>query len=328
MIELELGDVSRRVVEDLAAVTPDEEVLVVAEAGDVEVARAVTVAARAVGATASLVVMPRLDAHGNEPPAGVAAAMREVDVCFTATTHAITHTESRIAASDAGTRVVVLRGVNEDIMVEGGMNTDYEALRERTAAVRDALDAATAARVTAPAGTDVTFGLEGRPAFVIDGFFHGYGFSALPPGESPVAPAAGTAEGTVAVDYSMDNLGLLDDPVELVFEDGFVTDVRGGSDAARLERLFAESDDNAGNMAEFAIGTNPDARLVGNLAEDKKKLGTVHFAVGDNTSLDGDLGSEIHLDGVVLDPTVELDGRTVLADGELDRDALAAVADG
>lgn len=323
----ELDDVSRRIVEDLAELTPDEEVLVVAEEGNTAVARAVADAARDAGATTSLVVTSQLDAHGNEPPAGVAAAMRAVDVCFTATTHAITHTESRIAASDAGTRVVVLRGVTEDLMVEGGMNTDYDRLRERTEAVRDALDAATEVRVTAPAGTDVTFGVEGRPAFVIDGFFHDYGFSALPPGESPVAPAAGTAEGTVVVDYSMDNLGRLDEPVELTFEDGFVTAVEGGEDAARLERLLAESDDNAGNMAEFAFGTNPDARLVGNLAEDKKKLGTVHFAVGDNTSLDGDLGSEIHLDGVVLDPTVELDGRTVLAAGELDREALAAVAD-
>jgi leucyl aminopeptidase (aminopeptidase T) len=86
--------------------------------------------------------------------------------------------------------------------------------------------------------------------------------------------------------------------------------------------------ENAGNMAEFAIGTNPDARLVGNLAEDKKKLGTVHFAIGDNESLGGTTQCDIHLDGVVLDPTVVLDDEEVITEGEVHLDRIRALADG
>ena len=326
MIDLELSNVSRRIVDDLAEVTPDEEVLVIADPEKVPVARALTNAARARDSTAILTVMPRLEAHGNEPPAAVAEAMKTADVAFTVTTHAITHTRSRLAAAEAGTRIVVLRGVTEDLMIEGGMNTDFEELREVTAATRDVLDAANTAHVTSDAGTDVTMDLTGRSAFSLDGYFHDYGFSALPPGEAPTSPAEGTAEGTVVIDYSMDNIEMLDDPIELTFEEGFVTAVEGGTDADELRDIIENADENAGNMAEFAIGTNEDARLVGNLAEDKKKRGTVHFAIGDNESLGGSLQSNIHLDGLVLRPTVRLDGEVVLEDGTLLVDRIRELA--
>jgi leucyl aminopeptidase (aminopeptidase T) len=270
--------------------------------------------------------MPRLDAHGNEPPDTVAAAMKAADVAFTATTHAITHTQSRLAASEAGTRVVVLRGVTEDMMIEGGMNTDFEALRRVTGEVRDVFDAATTAHVTSPAGTDVRLNLEGSSAFSLDGYFHDYGFSALPGGESPTCPQKEGTDGTVVVDYSMDNIGHLEDPIELTFEDGTVTDIDGGSEADQLREIVDDAGENAGNLAEFAIGTNPDARLIGNLAEDKKRRGTVHFAIGDDTSLGGSLRSDIHLDGLVLSPTVSLDGDVVVDDGTLDVDLVAELA--
>jgi leucyl aminopeptidase (aminopeptidase T) len=74
------------------------------------------------------------------------------------------------------------------------------------------------------------------------------------------------------------------------------------------------------------IGLNLHARLVGNLAEDEKKLGTVHFAVGDNESLGGTTQCDIHLDGVVLNPTVTLDGETVITEGDVHLDRIRELA--
>lgn len=327
MIDLELSTVSRRIVEQLLAVEPDDEVVVISDPEKATVGKAVTSAARSMDAEATLLVMPRLDSHGNEPNRVVTAAMKEADVAFTATTHAITHTRARLAASEAGTRIAVLRGVTEEMMISGGLNTDFEELRATTEAVRDVLDAASTAHVTSPAGTDITMDLEGRNAFSLDGYFHEeHGFATLPPGEAPTSPAEGSAEGTVVIDYSMDNIGELDDPISLTFEDGAVTAVEGGSEAAELRRVIDTADDNAGNLAEFAIGTNPDARLIGNLAEDKKRLGTVHFAIGDNESLGGSVQSDIHLDGLVLNPTVRLDDQVVVASGELKTDQLGEIS--
>ena len=80
-----------------------------------------------------------------------------------------------------------------------------------------------------------------------------------------------------------------------------------------IKQLF-EQDPNARNIAEFAIGTNPNARLIGNLAEDKKLMGTVHFAIGDNKSLGGGVEASIHLDGLMLKPTVTADNQNRLVE--------------
>jgi leucyl aminopeptidase (aminopeptidase T) len=209
------------------------------------------------------------------------------------------------------------------MMVEGAMTVDFGELKRRTEAVRDIIDAGKHVHVTDDNGTDVEFSIDGCRAFSLDGYFHEEeGFATLPPGESPTHPKEGTANGTIVIDVSMDNIGQLDEPIRLEVTDGFVTDVSGGDEAHQLQQLLERSDDNARNIAEFAIGTNPKAKLIGNLAEDKKLEGTVHFAIGDNESLGGTTQSEIHLDGVLRSPTVRLDGELVVENGRLRNELL------
>jgi len=78
------------------------------------------------------------------------------------------------------------------------------------------------------------------------------------------------------------------------------------------------ADKNAYNIAELGIGANPKARLNGNVLEDEKVLGTVHIAVGDNTSFTGGhMRSNIHLDGILLQPTVKIGERLLMQNGKL-----------
>lgn len=146
MIELELSPIAQRVVSTLASVSADEEVLALADAETSSVARSFATAARATGADAHLLFMLKTDSHGNEPTRIATDAMQTADVVFTVTTHSIAHTHARIAAAESGTRIVVVRGVTEELMPDGGINTDYEWLRDTTAAVRDVLGDATSAR--------------------------------------------------------------------------------------------------------------------------------------------------------------------------------------
>lgn len=323
MLDVEMASAAKAIVEECLGVQPGEEVLVIADPLKAGVAHSITTAARALDATAVTAVMPLLESHGNEPPATVADAMATADVAFTCTTHAITHTRSRLRAAEAGTRIGVLRSVTEEMMIEGAMSVDFEELRRRTEAVRDILNDAESAHVTCDNGTDVEFGLASSSAFSLDGYFHEeYGFATLPPGESPTHPVEGTANGTIVIDVSMDNIGQLSEPIALSVEDGLVTGVDGGSEADALREILDANDENASNLAEFAIGTNPEAKLIGNLAEDKKREGTIHFAIGDNESLGGSTQSDIHLDGVIETPTVSLDGTILVEDGRLRREVL------
>lgn len=325
MLGLDLAPVARRVVTDLAGVEAGEEVLVTVDDDRLDVGRALATAARGAGADASLVVAPRLPHHNAEPPAHVAAAMRAADVLLAANTHSVTHTDARREAAAAGTRCAILRGVTAEMMTAGAMTADFDAVARDTALVRDALAAADRAHVATAAGTDVQMSLAGRDAIALDGRFHDYGFSNLPPGLAVTAPVEGTAEGDVVLDGSMDGVGRLDDPVTWTIRGGRVVDVTGGR-ATREVRAAIETDENADVLCELAVGTNPAARLTGNLAEDKKRVGTVDFAVGDNTSIGGETESETHLDAVALEATVTLDGETVVAGGDVDRDACRAVA--
>ena len=324
MIETELSRTATKIVETLGRVRSDESVLVVTDADTVDIARSVATAARSVTPEVSILVKPASMEHSNEPPATVTAAMEAADVVLVATRHSLTHTSAMGAVLDAGTRVVTLRSITERMMREGGITADLDRVREDSLALLDLFEASSTAQVTSPAGTDIEFGIAdhapialagpGGPNDQLVGF---------PPGEVAVAPDERDASGTVVFDHSMDNLGMLDTPIELSVVDGFVESVSGGVAAEELREIFARSDENARHIAEFAMGTNPNALLSENLKEAKKRLGTVHVAVGDNAStLGGSMPSDLHLDGVMLRPTVRLDDRTVLRDGVLQRDAV------
>jgi leucyl aminopeptidase (aminopeptidase T) len=47
---------------------------------------------------------------------------------------------------------------------------------------------------------------------------------------------------------------------------------------------------------------------VGSVLLDEKAAGTVHFAIGDDHAIGGDTEAPIHLDGVLREPTVFVDG--------------------
>jgi leucyl aminopeptidase (aminopeptidase T) len=318
MYEVEIIRTAEKLAREVMEVKEGDEVLVITDVAKMTVGNAFTIACRAIGAETVMALMPLTGEHGNEPPATIAAAMKAADVIFAPTTHSITHTRARLEAFKAGARTAILRGVDEDMMIKGAMVVDFQQLRGRTEKVAKVLSEADEIRVTSAAGTDVVFKITGRKAFSLDGYFHqAYGFAALPPGEAPTCPVEGTTNGTIVFDYSMDSLGKLSRPLVLKVEGGKVVSVNGESEEVHaLEQLF-ERDETARNIAEFAIGTNPNARLIGNLAEDKKLLGTVHFAIGDNKSLGGEVESSIHLDGLMLKPTVLADKEVLVKNGRI-----------
>ena len=71
------------------------------------------------------------------------------------------------------------------------------------------------------------------------------------------------------------------------------------------------------SIAELGIGTNPAARLTGNILEDEKAMGTIHLAFGTSAGIGGVNRSTVHIDGLVLRPSVWLDGRALMEDGTL-----------
>ncbi len=315
---ISLQESVRTVVRTCARVQPGELVCIAADTQTMPIAMAIVEAVKEVGAEPVVVTMLPRRAHGNDPPRVVAAAMKAADVVIQPVTYAMTHTDATRDALRAGARVLVLRGVTEDIMTHGAMLADYDRVDRVTREVQRLMTEAKTVRVTTPSGTDLTMSVAGRAAVALTGRVGGPGtFAAMPDGEAAISPVEGTAEGTLVVDHTMDSIGLIDKPIRMTVRVGKVTEITGGASAEKLRTLVAGADANATNIAEFAIGTNDRARLIGSMTEDKKYRGSVHVAIGDNHVIGGTVVSELHLDGLLLRPTVDLDGRRVVEDGRL-----------
>ncbi|MBS1263678.1 MAG: hypothetical protein MAG715_00863 [Methanonatronarchaeales archaeon] len=283
----------------------DETVLVVTDPERRVIGRAVHEAASEVAEETVYAEMEADERHGAEPPAPVAAAMEASDVVIAPTTRSLTHTEARKGACGAGARVATMPGVTEEI-VRGSMLADYPEVERAAVALTGDLEGAEEVRVTSKRGTDLLLDVRGVEWRRDTGICREPGcYTNLPAGEVYLAP--GTGDGTLVVDGSMSGLGVLDEPVEIRFEAGEATHV---SDPDLLE-LVEEAGDCGRNLAEFGIGLNPEATLVGNVLQDEKVKGTVHVALGDDTGFGGDVDCPMHLDGVVADASVEADGKPV-----------------
>jgi leucyl aminopeptidase (aminopeptidase T) len=304
----------RTVIRDCLRVEPAEEVLVICNPVTEDIGALMRIEAEGDGAFATLAVISELDSNGAEPPTPVAAAMIAANVVLAPTIQSLSHTYARRAANQAGARIATLPGVTAD-MLGRLMNADMSELRRRGAALAAALRAGEEARITCRHGSDLRLGLGDRVPIADAGVLDTPGaFGNLPCGEAFVAPTGG--EGTLVVDGSIAGVGKVETPVELTVRDGRLADATGPEGATLMELLTAHGEDGT-NVAELGIGTNEEATLTGNILEDEKILGTAHVAFGASAAIGGKVQVPVHLDCVVLEPTIEIDGKEIVRAGEL-----------
>jgi len=196
------------------------------------------------------------------------------------------------------------------------MSADYEQIAALTLSLAERLRGSSTAHITTSLGTDLRLSLAGREWRTDTGVLRGRGiFGNLPAGEIYIAPIEDSAEGVLVIDRCLPGL-LLSEPVKLVFEKGHVTQIAGGAGAEYLQKAFAQHGDTARIIAELGIGTNPTARLQGNIITDEKVLGTIHVAVGRNDFLGGVNIATTHIDGVFGQPTLVIDGKVLIDNGK------------
>jgi len=314
----DLGPAVNTVVHRCLVVKPGEETLVIADRGTRAIGEALRDEAAAAGADAVLTIMDPRAVDGNEPPRTVAGALEACDVFIAPTTRSLSHTVARKRASEAGARGATMPGVTEDMLARV-MAVDFDTMTARSNAVSGLLSEATTAHLTCPHGTDFTLDLSGRQGIADDGALSEPGaFGNLPCGEGFIAPLDGAGE--IVVAGTLAAMGIPEEPVTLSVQGGRLVAAERGSGPRFLE-LLRTAGELGTNLAELGIGTNDRARLTGNVLEDEKILGTVHVAFGASAGIGGAVSVPIHLDVVVLDPTLEVGGQRVLDQGRYALDA-------
>jgi leucyl aminopeptidase (aminopeptidase T) len=306
---------ARIVLEDCLAARPGERLLVVTDTGKRAIGEALFEAGRGLRLEAAIIVTEPTAVSGAEPAAAVAAAMKASDIVVCPTTHSITHTVARKAACEAGARVATMPGITEEMFVRGAITADYRqvaALSDRIAAI---LTEGRTARIEKD-GRVLELSLAGRRGISSNGLYHRKGESGnLPTGEGYIAPVEGVGEGQLLIDGSLGELGRLRGPLEVWIEGGRAVRFEG-PDADWLEARLSVKPE-ARCIGELGIGTNDKAILSGNLLEDEKVYGTVHVAFGSNATFGGTVSAGVHIDGVMLNAVLSVDGRVLVRDGRL-----------
>ncbi len=289
-------------------------------------------------ADVTLALFGRRPADYYDPPAAVCEAMLKSDFNVLAASTGMLHCAANLKAMQSGVPAICLDGgMKLEWLQSGGITENIREMNIRRYFVaRDVfgLDAQNC-RVTSRYGTDFSYSVKGRifplnwpkpdfDQYKIVNFakeenrvggkllFHLY-----PSGEFNVAPVEGSANGKLVFDHCIHHIGRLYSPIELYVKDSKIYDIRGGTEARILRDYLATyGDENAYFCpAEASVGVNAKAVVRGVQREDKNILGAMHFGLGTNVDVGGSIMSKIHMDGVILEPTLYVDGVKKIEDG-------------
>jgi leucyl aminopeptidase (aminopeptidase T) len=314
-VKQEMVDTARSLLKQNMALKAGEELLVIVDETTLTIGKALFEAGEQLQAKAMLLQMQPTGRSGAEPSKTVAKAMATADVVIAATSDSLSHTKARREASAAGVRIATMPGIKEEMFKGGAMQADYAQVAALARKLAQKLTVAKEA-VVEKDGCRLTMSLEERQGAACTGMCQEKGdFGNLPAGEAFIAPMEGTAEGTVIIDGSFAGLGELAGPLKLTFSRGQLVEVEG----LDKERLLDLLGDNplARNLAELGIGTNEGARIIGVVLEDEKVYGTIHLALGSNDGFGGNVAAGIHVDGIIMNPDLYLDGEHVLGGGKI-----------
>jgi 2,5-dihydroxypyridine 5,6-dioxygenase len=312
---------AKKLVDVCGKVQPGEKVLILSDFAKVSIAQAIAAAVHQKNAEAVISLMPPRKMHNEPLPDTVAEAMKKADIIFAPTKWSIAHTEARVAATKAGVRIINMPSYEEETLISGGIDLDFEKQAPLVEKVAAALTAAKVARVVTPLGTDITLGIEGRSGAALTGLSHKPGVFCTPPDvEARVTPVEGTSEGVIMVDGSIPvpGIGVITQPIKVTVQGGNAVKIEGGKQAQLFSDILAGANDpGAYNIAELGIGLNPMSKIMGVMVEDEGSLGTVHIAVGTSAAFGGKVRTHLHLDMMIRQPTVTLDGKVILDKGKL-----------
>jgi leucyl aminopeptidase (aminopeptidase T) len=200
----------------------------------------------------------------------------------------------------------------DELMLRGAMRVDWQGMLRRTIGIARRVKRCEEIEIKTPNGTDLRFSRAGREIKTDTGIITKAGeFSNLPAGEVFLAPLEGTAEGRLVLEWAPTRR--LKSRIILIVKGGMVTSVKGSERyAAELKKRLSERPENS-NIAELGIGTNDRASRLDNILESEKIFGTIHVALGDNSSFGGRVSTPFHQDFIFFRPSVNL----ILKDGNM-----------
>ena len=272
--------------------------------------------AKKITPSARIEIMKELERNGQEPEPEVAELMLSYGVQFYLTSKSLSHTNARRNATKKGHRIISTPGLTYDMM-KRCVDIDYDELIKFHNRLRPIIANSKEIHIITKAGTDIKTAVHDTQGHSDNLLKNKQGaFGNLPTGEIDSGVVREKTNGTIVFDGSFPGLGLLEKPIKVKVIDGVGTITLDNDKAKILHNTLKDVGPNAFKFAELGIGTNPKAILTGNVLEDEKVKGTVHFAFGNDLSYNGSNNVSVHLDGVIKKPIIEVDNKIIMKDGE------------
>jgi len=329
-LKWELAASARKLLEDVMLTKPGENVVITADTStDLRVANATASAAFAAGAVPTVVLYPSQKTAVMEPPPPVAGAIRQADVWIEYAVAYLLHTQAYKDALANGARYICLTGMDVMMMVNTIGRVQYDKLLEMGRILCETVQAADKVEVYSPAGTDLVAQNQGRRTRQSGKLADTKGEPVMLGGQISWCPMEETINGKLVFDGALwppAELGKLNEPVELTVKNGAVTEVKGGPEAKVFEQWLAQfNDPNMYRIAHYSLGFNPGVtRATGRIVEDERIFGSIELGIGaQGAQIMGKTWSAAsHTDGIILNPTIVLDGVVMEKDGVYQLEAI------
>jgi leucyl aminopeptidase (aminopeptidase T) len=338
--EYELGSTAHKIASELFKLKPGETFVITADTeSDSRAVNAMATAAFAVGAKPMVVWAPSPLGVGKAadsmlPVEALTGALKAADAWVEFNNKYLLYsTPFEVAIREnKRLRYMNLSGMNVDMLVRTVGRVDMPALKEFQDKLAGMVKLAKRIRLTSPAGEDVEMEFDPKGPVVNDvGFADTPGphflSGQLTPGYSS------SVNGLIVFDGSVvPPIGLVKEPVKLYVKNGRVEKIEGGKDALALDAWIRSfNDESMFRVAHLSFGSNPGAKLTGNIVEDERVWGATEWGIGyvgpDLTTDGKPIPAASHTDGVCLNTSVWLDETQIYDRGMLVHPGLAGLAE-
>lgn len=339
-LDMELTKTAYILLHDMIQVKRGESVLVTIDSiSDFRVAEEITKMADALGAKAMLAWHSTPKGYGSLTmpylPDPLIACADQTDVWIELNDQWLLYSPLwDKAVTNGRTRQIMLGGLGIERIVRNIGLIDMDTQIKFQGKLTELTKNAKKVRITNKAGTDVSF--ENDPNRnvnnEIDYSTPGAHFLL---GQIGWAPREDTIQGRITFDGALSGggdleLGVLNESITYVVENGRIVAFEGGKLAKRVEDYFASLDDpNMYIAAHVCYGCSPNARLEGVTTEDERVWGSTEWGFGhqgSNYSGGEPRVAKSHVDGISLDCSVWLDGEQILDEGKYIQPELAELS--
>ncbi len=207
------------------------------------------------------------------------------------------------------------------------VDADYKQMSEKGNLLKNMLQGAKQIKVTSPSGTNFTFSAGDRQILIDDGIITEeeakdklfYARSAfLPSGYVYFAPIETSANGKVVVPKDRCKYAPLNG-VSFEFKDGKLMNFMAEKGAECFEEVMAPYTGPKDMFGYFSIGLNSALKVIENGGEYRPDAaaGMIWIGIGNNELIGGANKTQGGFSFPIVKATVEIDGKTVIKDGEL-----------